>query len=109
MWYPGPVINLQLMVVPNLLIRSTTKHILDQKEPNSRGSASGAGKASPMFQGEVQGILGQFVKGYYVIGALPLIEGQSALYCVQVLTRTPKAMSLLFGDSIGSDRGQYPW
>ena len=94
----------------NLLIGSTTKRILDQKEPKSRGSASGAGKASPMFQGEVQGILGQFVKGYYVIGPIPLIEGQSALYCVQVLTRTPKGtMSLLFGDSIGSDRGQYLW
>ena len=65
----------------NLLIGSTTKHILDQKEPNSRGYVSGAGKASPMFQGEVKGILGQFVKGYYVMGPLPLIEGQSALYC----------------------------
>ena len=50
----------------NLLIRSTNKQILDQKEPNSRGLRQGV-EYQPA-PGRGTRILGQFVKGYSVIG-----------------------------------------
>ena len=76
------VIILQLMVVPTCSLEAqiNTSWI---RRSSTQGVCVRGWESITQVPGRGTRTLGQFVKGYSVIGPLPLIEGQSALYRVK--------------------------